>query len=198
MADANQLDKFYHKAKKEGFVARSIYKLRELDQKLRWIKPGQKILDLGCAPGSWIQYCDDILKGNGLIVGIDIAEVRVPEKEYIHFFQENLYQVNAEKLLKTFGQFDIVLSDAAPKTVGYTLLDHEASYTLCMQNYEIASTVLKKGGNFLCKMYQGGRSPEFMKMMRQDYKIVKTQKPVSSKSHSNEVYFVGAGKLFSK
>ncbi len=179
-------DKWSRKARKEGFVARSSYKLLQLNKKYKLIKARDKVLDLGCSPGSWSQVC---LKLNaGRVTGVDIKEVKV-KAENFNFILQDIYELDVNKI----GKFDVVLSDLAPNTSGIKSLDVEKSIELSEKALDIAKNVLKLKGNFLVKVFQGKGFEEFLRKVKKHFEFCKSTKPVASKSKSKEIYIVAKG-----
>lgn len=176
-------DKWSKKAKKEGYLARSSYKLLQLNKKYRLIKKGDRVLDLGCSPGSWSQVCLQL--GVDRVTGVDIKEAKV-KAENFNFILQDIYDLDVEKI----GEFDVVLSDLAPSTSGIKDLDVEESIDLSNRAFEIAKNVLKPKGNFLVKVFQGKGFDELLKNIKKSFEFCKSSKPVASKSKSKEIYIV--------
>jgi 23S rRNA (uridine2552-2'-O)-methyltransferase len=192
MADReHRHDRFYQAAKKEGFLARSVFKLEEIDQKVRLFKPGARVLDLGCAPGSWLQYANKRVGGSGALVGIDRVRVDVPGARTL---VGDVYQVPIADLLGELEHFDVVLSDMAPDTTGIKSADQAKSEALFERALEIALETLAPGGHFVGKLFMGGGFQELLKRCRSAFEHVKNVKPESSRSHSIEQYVVGLGR----
>ena len=182
----NRKDFYFKKAKKEGYLARSIYKLLEINKKYDLIKPNSRVLDLGSAPGSWVQAC---LKLNvGEITGIDIDKVKVQHPRF-KFINEDIYKLDTKKL----KNYDTVLSDLAPKTSGNKDLDAEKSIQLSYKALEIARLVLKQNGNFLVKVFQGPDFESLLKEIKKYFSFCKCFKPKSTRSSSKEIYVVAKG-----
>ncbi|MEZ4703885.1 MAG: RlmE family RNA methyltransferase [Bdellovibrionota bacterium] len=186
----NNKDRFYKQAKKDGLLARSFYKLEELDKKFSLISPHGNILDMGSAPGSWIQYHLKKIGPKGTVVGVDLNPLKVPNHDQLRFIQGDLYQLESGDFLAFFGPFSCVTSDIAPKTSGDRDRDHEASFQLCEKVLEVATQVLSKGGHLVCKMYQGERSMEFLDMLKMHFAFQKIQRPDATRSQSKEIFFV--------
>jgi len=188
MAKYNRKDPYYHAAKKQGFVARSIFKLEEIDQDFGLIKPKSRVLDLGCSPGSWLQYVErKIGDSGGQIVGIDLAPLALSFGHHVQFIQGDIFEVSIE------GEFDLVLSDMAPKTSGIKSMDQDRSMVLCERALEIAIQVLKPGGGFCVKVLEGGGLPEYLKTCREVFKDVKIRRPKGTRAGSMETYVIGFG-----
>jgi 23S rRNA (uridine2552-2'-O)-methyltransferase len=180
-------DKFTTKAFSEGYLARSIYKLKDIQKRYRIIKQDDRILDLGAAPGSWSQFAKE--KG-AKITAIDLNEIKAKQVKIIKIdvFSDKLF----EKLKK---EYDLILSDLAPKTTGILKVDNELSYDLCKRALEISKKVLINNGNFLCKIFQSEFSEKFIKEIKKEFKIIKIIKPIASKKRSKEIYVLGIKKI---
>jgi 23S rRNA (uridine2552-2'-O)-methyltransferase len=180
-------DYYTRKSREEGYFARSVYKLKALNKKYHIIKPRDKVLDLGCSPGGWVQASLEIVGQRGFVTGIDLNNVKV-KAENFKFIQGDIYN---EDILKETGKVDVVLSDMAPKTSGIRDLDQARSVDLARQALKIAREKLNGNGNFVCKIFQGKEYPEFVNEVRKEFTFVKTAKPEASKSKSKEMYVVG-------
>lgn len=180
-------DYYTKKSREEGYYARSVYKLKQLNKKYELIKKGDKVLDLGCSPGGWVQASLEIVGLEGKVIGIDLEKTKV-KAENFKFIQGDIYN---EEILEEVGKVDVVLSDMAPKTSGIREVDQERSYDLARQALKIAKKKLKGGGNFVCKIFQGKNYPGFINQVRKEFSFVKTAKPEASKSRSKEMYIVG-------
>ena len=179
----NRKDFYFKKAKKEGYAARSIYKLLEINKKYDLIKPNSRVLDLGSAPGSWVQACLKLKVKE--ITGVDINTVKVQHKNF-KFIKEDIYNLDAKKL----KDYDVVLSDLAPNTSGNKDLDAEKSIELSTKALEIAKTALKPNGNFLVKVFQGPNFEVLLKEIKSNFSFCKSFKPKSSRKESKETYIV--------
>ena len=185
-------DRFHAKAKAEGFLARAVYKLGEIDEKHHLFARGQRVLDLGCTPGSWLQYARKQVGPEGILVGLDRAPLNpVPAGARIEVGDVLTYDI--AKLKGDLSAFDVVLSDMAPDTSGVRSMDQARSEALFERALEIATLVLAPGGHFVGKIFQG---PEFKKLsedVRAQFAVMKTMKPASSRQISIEQYIVGKG-----
>ncbi len=186
-------DYYSKKAKKENFAARSVYKLQEIQRKYSLIKKKHKVVDLGCSPGSWLQYIHGLLNSNGFVLGIDIKETNISLPENAKIEIANVLELNPEKILVDYGNFNGVLSDMAPKTTGNKDLDHYGSMELVEKAFEIAKVLLKPNGYFVCKMFDGEESPEFIKQARKHFNFFKALRVDATKKQSREVFLVGNG-----
>ena len=185
-------DRFHQKAKKEGFLARAVYKLEELDDKFDLFKPGQRVLDLGCAPGSWLQYARGRVGDKGLLVGLDRAPLR-GDVAGARVEVGDVLTIDPKVLLGDLSAFDVVLSDMAPDTSGVRSLDQARSEALFERALEIATSVLAPGGNFVGKLFQGPDFKKLIEQVRGRFEQAKSAKPASSRQISIEQYVVGKG-----
>ncbi|MDD5178218.1 MAG: RlmE family RNA methyltransferase [Candidatus Nanoarchaeia archaeon] len=174
------------KAKREGYEARSAYKLIEINRKYPILKPNSRVLDIGCWPGSWLQVSSKIAKE---VVGIDLKPVKIK----IRNVKTYVMDANSDEVFN-LGTFDTVISDIAPNTSGKIDLDQYKSYELSSRAFEIAKKLLKIHGNFLVKIFQGGESNLLLNEMKKCFAKVKITKPQASKKTSKEVYFIGLNK----
>jgi 23S rRNA (uridine2552-2'-O)-methyltransferase len=177
-------DAYFKKAKREGYLARSAYKLLELNKKYNLIRKNSHVLDLGCSPGSWVQV--SLKLGVSRVTGVDLNEAKVESEEF-EFRHEDMNEIDIKKL----GKFDVVLSDVAPSTSGYG--DAEESVELSEKAWKIAKKVLRNKGNFVCKVFQGKGFEEFTRDVRKRFEFFKIAKPSASRSKSKEMYVVGKG-----
>lgn len=192
-------DHYFKKAKKENYPARSVYKLEEVQKKYSILKKGNKVLDLGCQPGSWSQYAAEIVGSSGLIVGVDLTDVNIgrpatPKESAIHFFCADIMQPETVTLIKTVqSHFDVVMSDMAPRTTSSKWADQQKSLSLSRQTLVVAADLLKSGGNYYCKVFEGEDFKEFVDEVKRLFRLVKIVKPESSRKESREVFVLGIG-----
>src|SRR3989344_7082574 len=180
-------DKHTLRAWREGYKGRAVYKIKEINNKFGIIKKKDKVLDLGCYPGSWIQYLID-LECN--CFGIDLKKVNGID---FNFIMGDVYDNKIiEKLNK---DFDVVVSDLAPNTTGIRDLDQERSLDLCYRALEIASRVLKPKGNFLVKMFNNDKMKKFVGDVGKKFGYVYVFKPKVSKKRSKEIYIICKSKF---
>lgn len=184
-------DPFSAKARAHGYRSRAAYKLIEMDDKLKLLKPGARVIDLGAAPGGWIQVA--IERGVTNIAGVDLLPVDP-------LFPAQLLQMDftdptcGPMLIEMIGGApDLVMSDMAPNTVGHRRTDHLRIVHLIEIAAEFAIEVLKPGGVFIAKAFQGGESTEVMGILKRAFKDVKNMKPKASRADSSEVYLVATG-----
>jgi 23S rRNA (uridine2552-2'-O)-methyltransferase len=188
-------DRFHQKAKKQGFLARAVFKLEELDQQFKLFKPGQRVLDLGCSPGSWLQYARGKVGDSGILVGLDRGPLR-GDTSGARIVVGDVMKVELPELLGDLTAFDVVLSDMAPDTSGIRHLDQARSEALFERALEIAVATLAPGGNFVGKLFQGPDFKKLIEQVRAKFEIAKSAKPDSSRQISIEQYVIGKG--FSK
>jgi len=181
-------DYYSQQAKKERFPARSVYKLAEIQKKQRLIKKGDRVLDLGCAPGSWLLYAAKLTGPKGRVIGVDLKPVSIQVSPHIKIISADVFTLNIESLEK---DFNVVLSDMAPATTGHKAVDAARSYNLCETALKIAQSILLPGGSFVCKIFQGPDFNLFLDAVRAGFKGLKIFKPQSSRKASKEIYVIG-------
>ena len=187
-------DHYTRQAKKERFPARSVYKLEEIQKKYNIIKKGNNVLDLGCAPGSWLLYSADLTGSTGRVVGIDLVPITVNVPPHVRVYTGDIFLMN-DDFFKSLGtDFNVVISDMAPSTTGNKFLDSTRSFDLCLSALTIAQVTLNTGGSFVCKIFQGEDFKTFIDSVRSVFKNHKIFKPKSSRKTSKEIYVIGFGK----
>jgi len=183
-------DVYVQKAKEDGYRSRAAYKLIELHEKMTLFHKGQKVLDLGAAPGSWTQVTSHFI-GAGSIVAVDLLEI-VPLAG-VEFIQMDFWDDQApERIKKALGGVapDLILSDMAPSTIGHKSTDHDRIMALSEAVLEFAKETLKESGTFVVKIWQGRSEKEFLTNLRQFFKTVKLIKPAATRSDCSEIYVV--------
>ena len=189
--ERQEKDPYVQRARKEGWRSRAVFKLEQIDQKERFLKPDIVCVDLGSAPGSWSQYVTEKLKGRARIVAVDLLPMdALPEVEFVlgDFRDDEVF----EQLLESVGEngADLVLSDMAPNITGTKVVDQPRSMYLVELALDMARKVLKPGGSFVCKVFQGGGFDEFVRDARSSFERVRVMKPNASRAGSREVYLV--------
>jgi 23S rRNA (uridine2552-2'-O)-methyltransferase len=186
-------DRFYRQAKRASFAARSVFKLEELDRRYRLFRPGNRVLDLGCRPGSWLQYAQPRVGDSGALVGLDRSplDIIVPRARIV---VGDVFAVTASELLDDLSGFDVVLSDMAPDTTGVRSVDQARSEALFERALAIAEETLVPGGHFVAKLFQGPEWQRLVGLVRARFTAAKTVKPESSRKESIEQYVVGLGR----
>lgn len=192
-------DALYRKAKKEGYAARSVYKLEEIDRELKLLRPRDRVLDLGCAPGSWLQYVDERVT-HGAAVGIDLLPTRIAFSAKVRVLQGDAFETSLEELTGTapgapLRLFDVVLSDMAPNTTGIKAVDQARSLALCERALEVAERSLVPGGRMCVKIFEGGDMKQFLDACRQVFAAVKVKRPKGTRAGSVETYVIGLDRL---
>ncbi len=190
-------DYYFKKAKKEKFVARSIYKLEEVDKKYRVIKRGDTVVDFGYHPGSWIQYTTKKVGETGRVVGIDIKPVNksLCHLKNVTLFEKSIFDVEKTEDLGVEGRFDVVLSDMAPNTTGIRSVDQDRSLNLVEMVFSLYPIFLRVGGNSVVKVFDSHQAQQFLKAQRRQFKEFHFLKPKSTRSVSKEFFVVGLGYL---
>jgi 23S rRNA (uridine2552-2'-O)-methyltransferase len=189
--DRQERDPYVLKARRDGWRSRAVYKLEQIDQKEHFLRPDMVCVDVGSAPGSWSQYVTRKLKGRARIVAVDILPMDLlPDVEFIQGdFQD---EAVLEQILAATGEqgVDLVMSDIAPNITGTRVVDQPRSMYLVELALDLARRVLKPGGSFVCKVFQGEGIDEFVIDTRNSFERVKVMKPKASRAGSREVYLV--------
>lgn len=190
-------DKFFNKAKEAGYRARSAFKLQAIDEKYHLLKSGMKVLDLGAAPGSFLQYISEKIGEKGIAIGIDLQEIEDLElpnvKAYVgDIFDEELYKKCVQE--NGLNQFDLITSDLAPKTTGIPFVDGGASLDLSLQVLEVARKYLRRGGGVVMKILPGFNEGDLIGEVKKDFKQVRKYRPQAVRKTSGESYIVCLGK----
>lgn len=183
------------KAFSEGYPARSVYKLEEMDEKFGLIKKGAKILDLGAAPGSWTTFALRCLAGTGFVTAVDLSPLAKDVKaDNLVFFQGDLCASSIQAEVQKNGPFDLIICDAAPATTGVRTVDTARSSALVELAIFYAERMLQKDGNFVVKIFQGGDQQIFLQSLRKIFNQAKGFKPTACRTESFETYLVGLKK----
>ena len=190
-------DYYFKKAKKENYPARSVYKLEEAQNKYRFIKSGDRVLDFGCFPGSWSIYTARIVGPQGLVVGVDLQKAKkvsfAKSAEILWICDDIMSDDIIPKMRGIRKSFNVILSDIAPRTSGNKWVDQQQSLNLARRVLELAASLLGEGGNFYVKVFEGEDFKEFVDSVRKSFKMVKIVKPKSSRTESREVFVLGMG-----
>lgn len=185
-------DEYFRRAKDAGYVARSAYKLLEIQQRFGLIKQGSAVLDLGCAPGSWLQVAHEIIGPAGTLVGIDLKPVRLPPGLTCVAIEGDIERTPAQAFLENAPDgFDVVLSDMAPNTSGHG--DDLVSARLCRAVLDVASSCLKTGGSLAMKILEGGEYAAVLSETRERFRAAKGLKPKATRGVSREMFIIGQG-----
>ena len=202
----NRKDHYYKKAKEEGFASRATYKFEQIETKYKVVKKGDHVLDLGCAPGGWLQILSRLVGPKGLVAGIDILPIKIQLPENVRFILGDINDdVAMGKVLEFFDPsavspsghriIDLVVSDMAPNTSGVAFKDCYLSYELCVSALDVAKKVLKEGGNFVTKIFQGQELNKFRLELKKNFEKVESYIPPATRQASKEQYLIGKGYL---
>ncbi len=187
----NPQDHYFKMAKKDGYLARSAYKLTEIQKKYKIVRSGDKVLDLGCAPGSWSQVALELVGGKGLVEGFDLKPITLTAPNG-RFFVRDVFELKEEEL-QGFP-YDVVISDMAPNTTGIRFTDQARSEDLCRKVIELCQKLLKPNGNMVMKFFEGGGAKDLEFDVRKLFKQVKHLKPLATRKESKEIFVIGIGK----
>ena len=187
-------DHYFHKAKKDGYAARSVYKIEEIDKKNRIITKGNIVLDLGCSPGSWLQYASSKVGNTGQVIGVDLQPVQIALPSHVKVIQADIFELTHEELKINGSQLDVILSDMAPKTCGIRTTDAHRSFELNKKVLNLANDILCTEGSLLVKGFQGVLLGDLCSEFRNIFTKVKLCKPKSSRPESVEIFILGIGK----
>jgi 23S rRNA (uridine2552-2'-O)-methyltransferase len=186
-------DAAYKKAKASGFAARAVFKLEELDKRFRLLAPRRKVLDLGCWPGSWMQYAAERVGPEGFVLGLDLREVELALPPWTSSRVADVEAIDPAALVAEYGPFDVVVSDMAPHTTGDRTSDQFRSEALCERALVIARAVLRPGGHFAAKVFQGGGFQTLLGQVKQSFAEARAVHTEATRSGSREQYLVGRG-----
>ncbi|WP_035069211.1 RlmE family RNA methyltransferase [Nitratidesulfovibrio termitidis] len=188
-------DHYFLKAKQENYPARSIYKLKEIDNRFKLFRQGMKVLDLGAAPGSWSLGAAERVGAKGRVLACDLQTTETQFPPNVTFMQEDVFNRSEafEDALATMGPFHVVISDMAPRTTGTRFTDQARSLELCIEALAVADHCLIKGGSFVVKIFMGPDVKQLHDALRARFETVKTFKPKSSRVESKETFYVCLG-----
>lgn len=189
-------DKFFKKAKEEGYRARSAFKLQAIDERFQLLKPGMKVLDLGAAPGSFLQYIVGRIGEKGLAIGIDLQKIEGLGEGNVRVYRGDIFdQELYKKIVHENGldKFDLITSDLAPKTTGIPFVDGGASLDLSLQVLEVAKEWLRNGGGVVIKILPGFNEGDLLGELRKNFVQVKKFRPQAIRKTSGESYIICFG-----
>jgi 23S rRNA (uridine2552-2'-O)-methyltransferase len=182
-------DYYYWKAKEKGYRSRAAFKLIQINKKFNLIKSGYKVLDLGASPGGWSQVATEL---GAEVVAIDINPM--PPMDGVTIIRGDITKEETIKAVRDLKiEFDAVISDASPKLTGKWTIDHLLSIDLAKASFEFAKLFLRRGGNFLVKVFQGEEIESFYREVAPKFRFKKFHSPQASRKRSSEVYFIGKG-----
>jgi 23S rRNA (uridine2552-2'-O)-methyltransferase len=189
-------DSFTHEARRAGFPARSVFKLEEIDRRIRLLKPGQRVLDLGAAPGSWSLYVTQKIGASGRLFAIDLEPLAIPLPENATAIVGDALALDNEALA-AHAPYDVVLSDMAPRTTGNRIGDQTRSFELFMRALAVADKLLKPGGAFVGKIFMGEDFAKAKAETKRLFTEERALRPEGTRATSYEIFLVGLGKKIS-
>lgn len=186
-------DYYYRKAKEEKYRSRAVYKLFQAVEKYHFIEEGDVVIDLGAAPGGWIQAARKIVGEKGFVLGVDLKPIKpFPESNVRTIIGDITEQETVQQILEMLpGEADVVISDVSPNISGIWELDHARQIECAQKALEIALETLKPSGNFFVKVFQGDMLNDFISNVKQHFEEVKVIKPKASRAKSSEVFILG-------
>jgi 23S rRNA (uridine2552-2'-O)-methyltransferase len=183
-------DRFTVAAKQQGYPARSVFKLEEIDRRIRLLRQGMHVLDLGAAPGSWMLYTAQKIGGNGKLLAVDLQEIGCPVPQNATFLQGDALSLENEAL-ELYAPYDVVLSDMAPNTTGNRIGDQTRSFDLFMRALAVAEKLVKPGGSFVGKIFMGADFPNAKKELKRIFAEDRALRPEGVRTNSFELFLVG-------
>jgi 23S rRNA (uridine2552-2'-O)-methyltransferase len=188
-------DYYYQKAKAENYRSRATYKLSQTAEKYRFIRRGDVVVDLGAAPGGWIQAARKIAGKTGFVLGVDLKPIEPFPQEYIRTIVADFTAPAALKQIMDFlpRKADVLLSDASPNICGVWELDNARQIDLASKALQLALSLLRPHGNFFVKVFEGNMLPGFVKAVKKHFEVVKVIKPKASRAKSSEMYLLAMG-----
>lgn len=186
-------DRFTKAAKERGFPARSVFKLEEIDRRVRLFRQGQRVLDLGAAPGSWSLYAAQKIGGRGHLLAVDLQPLGTALPPHAEFVQGDALSLENQELAR-FAPYDVVISDMAPSTTGMREADQARSFELFMRALDVASALLSPGGSFVGKIFMGPDFPSAKKRLKELFAEERTIRPEGTRTTSYEIFLIGKGK----
>jgi 23S rRNA methylase len=185
-------DRFFKQAKREGKLARSVYKLEELDKKDRLIRKGDRVLDVGAAPGSWLEHIVASVGPEGVACALDLKVIDKKFKDLAHFKKMDIRDFKGDEFASVAPDgFNVIVSDMAPNTSGIRITDQARSLELCECVFSLALRLLKPRGNFVCKIFYGPETELFKDRVAKHFKTAKIRKPGACRDESIETYVIG-------
>ncbi|MFB6133024.1 MAG: 23S rRNA (uridine(2552)-2'-O)-methyltransferase [Halanaeroarchaeum sp.] len=190
-------DHYYNKSKQEGYRARSAYKLKQIDREVGLLPAGATVVDLGAAPGGWLQVAAEAVGPSGRVVGVDFQRIKDLDDHDVETIRGDVTDEETRDRVReaTGGTVDVVLSDMAPNMTGEYTLDHARSVHLARQALETALDLLDSGGDFAVKVFDGQDFEAFHEDVETEFEYARVLRPDASRDSSSEVYVVGKGRL---
>lgn len=193
MSGKTWADHYTRRAKQEQWRARSVYKLEEIDARFNVVRAGARVLDLGCSPGSWSQYCLSRVGPEGVVVGVDLTPVKgIPDANF-HFIQADINEIEMSLIEQILPRADVVLSDMAPSTTGNRVTDSARSFALAERAEAVAGRMLAGGGSFVCKLLEGEPVKGFTASLSADFRQTRLYRPKATRKRSTEIYVIAKG-----
>jgi len=189
-------DEYYNKSKQQGYRARSAYKLKQIDKEADLLERGDTVVDLGAAPGGWLQVAGEAVGESGTVVGVDLQRIDDFEEHDVETIRGDMTEERTRHYLReAVGErgADAVISDMAPNMTGEYALDHARSVHLARQAFDVAEDLLAPGGDFVVKVFQGEDLDAFREDVREEFQYLRTVSPPASRDSSSEVYLVAKG-----
>ena len=184
-------DHYARRARGEKWLARSVYKLKDIDRKYHLLGRDRRVLDLGCYPGSWSQYSIDRVGPKGVVMGLDLREPEGLKTQNFQFIKADVLQLDREMLARKIGPIDVVISDLAPQTTGVKIVDNSRSMELARKALNISTSVLKRDGHFLCKIFEGKDLRLFRDEFSRFFDQTRSIRPSAVRKGSREIYLLG-------
>ncbi len=185
---------YYKKAKKQGYRSRAVYKLMHINERFSILRNGDRVVDLGAAPGGWSQVARELVGESGKVVGVDLDHIS-PVKGVVFIAGDMTDDRTVERVLAEMPEADVIISDMSPNISGVYSLDQARSYGLAKCALDFSDRVLRPGGKMITKIFEGEDFPTFLKEAKERFRIVKPFSPRASRRKSSEVYVVCMGFL---
>ena len=187
-------DDYYNRAKQQGYRSRAAYKLKQLDEDAGLISDGDTVVDLGAAPGGWLQVASELAGEGGTVVGVDLQ--RIKPIDGVETIRGDMTEDDTrDRIVDAVGEADVVVSDMAPNMTGEYSLDHARSVYLARTAFETALELLAPGGDFVAKVFEGPDTDELRADIDREFEYVRTIHPDASRDSSSELYMVAKGRL---
>jgi 23S rRNA (uridine2552-2'-O)-methyltransferase len=187
-------DHYTRQARKDNYPARSVYKLQEIQKRHRLLRAGSRVLDLGCAPGSWLKYAAEIVGPKGYVLGLDLKPIKMALPANAQMMVADIFDLPGDVIELLRPGYHCVISDMAPATTGHRDVDAARSLNLCESALAVAQDYLRPGGGWVCKIFQGPDSATFIERVKQQFDRCHIYKPQSSRKASREIFVIGKGK----
>jgi 23S rRNA (uridine2552-2'-O)-methyltransferase len=187
-------DLYRRLAREQGYKSRAAFKLIEANERYGFLRRGVKVLDLGSAPGGWLQVASELVGPDGLVVGVDTSPIRLKEKNVVSIKMDVNDSALVPKVQEVLGgRADVILSDLSPTVSGVWEIDQTRQIDLTLRVLELASSLVKEGGSVFCKLFEGIRAQEVRDEFRMRFRLVRVIKPAASRSASSELYYYCEG-----